>query len=322
MTENKILITRKIPDEGIELLKKHFEVEVWAEEKPIPYELLLEKISDKSGVLCMLSDKIDRIIMDNAPKLRIIANYAVGFDNIDINYATKKRIYVGNTPDVLTETTADLAFALLMACARRIKEGIEYVKADRWITWGPELLLGHDVYGATLGIIGFGRIGQAVARRGKGFGMRVVYSGWNRKTELEESMGVEYLSIKDLICQSDFISLNCKLTEDSINLIDEKAINSMKKNAVIINTSRGQVIDTDALYDALKSGKIFAAGLDVTDPEPLRSNHKLLELSNCVVIPHMGSASFRTRDKMSVISAWNIIDAINGQTPRFCVNKL
>jgi len=317
---HKVLVTRKIPEDGLNLLRQNYEVEVWEDDLPIPHEILKEKIKDVSGLLCLLSDRIDKEILYEARELKVIANYAVGYDNIDIKYAGDRGIFVGNTPDVLTETTADLAFALLMACARRLKEGIEYVSEDKWMTWGPQLLLGHDIFGATIGIIGFGRIGQAVARRAKGFGMKVLYSGWSRKESLEKELDVEYSSIENLLKNSDFISLNCKLTADSENLIDKDAFETMKENAILVNTARGKVVNTDDLYNALKTGKIFAAGLDVTDPEPLRSNHKLLELSNCIVVPHIGSASFSTRKKMSVISANNIIDGINGNKPGFCVN--
>jgi glyoxylate reductase len=211
MKKEKVFITRRIPEKGIELLQKQYEVEVWSDEEPIPRDILLSKIQNFGGLVCMLSDKIDKELMDQAPKLKVIANYAVGFDNIDVKYASKKGIKVGNTPGVLTETTADLAFSLLMAASRRITEAVEYVKAGKWHTWGPRLLLGYDVWGSTLGVIGFGRIGQAMARRGLGFGMKVLYHSRTPKPEAEEAMDVEYASLDEIYSQSDYISLHTNL---------------------------------------------------------------------------------------------------------------
>jgi glyoxylate reductase len=314
MKKEKVFITRRIPEKGIELLQKQYEVEVWSDEEPIPRDILLSKIQNFGGLVCMLSDKIDKELMDQAPKLKVIANYAVGFDNIDVKYASKKGIKVGNTPGVLTETTADLAFSLLMAASRRITEAVEYVKAGKWHTWGPRLLLGYDVWGSTLGVIGFGRIGQAMARRGLGFGMKVLYHSRTPKPEAEEAMDVEYASLDEIYSQSDYISLHTNLNESSKGLIDKKALNQMKSNCILINTARGAVINTEDLIDALETGKIAGAGLDVTDPEPIPSDSKLLKLNNCIVVPHIGSASYATRSKMSVMAAENVIAALSGET--------
>jgi glyoxylate reductase len=314
MKKEKVFITRRIPEKGIELLQKQYEVEVWPDEEPIPRDILLSKIQNFGGLVCMLSDKIDKELMDQAPKLKVIANYAVGFDNIDVKYASKKGIKVGNTPGVLTETTADLAFSLLMAASRRITEAVEYVKAGKWHTWGPRLLLGYDVWGSTLGVIGFGRIGQAMARRGLGFGMKVLYHSRTPKPEAEEAMDVEYASLDEIYSQSDYISLHTNLNESSKGLIDKKALNQMKSNCILINTARGAVINTEDLIDALETGKIAGAGLDVTDPEPIPSDSKLLKLNNCIVVPHIGSASYATRSKMSVMAAENVIAALSGET--------
>ncbi|MDN5360613.1 MAG: glyoxylate reductase [Thermotogaceae bacterium] len=314
MKKEKVFITRRIPEKGIELLQKQYEVEVWSDEEPIPRDILLSKIQNFGGLVCMLSDKIDKELMDQAPKLKVIANYAVGFDNIDVKYASKKGIKVGNTPGVLTETTADLAFSLLMAASRRITEAVEYVKAGKWHTWGPRLLLGYDVWGSTLGVIGFGRIGQAMARRGLGFGMKVLYHSRTPKPEAEEAMDVEYASLDEIYSQSDYISLHINLNESSKGLIDKKALNQMKSNCILINTARGAVINTEDLIDALETSKIAGAGLDVTDPEPIPSDSKLLKLNNCIVVPHIGSASYATRSKMSVMAAENVIAALSGET--------
>jgi len=314
MKKEKVFITRRIPEEGIELLEKHYQVDVWKQEMPIPGDVLVSKIQNVSGLVSMLSDKIDKELLDHAPKLKVIANYAVGFDNLDVTYASKKGIKVGNTPGVLTETTADLAFSLLMALSRRITEASEYVKAGKWHTWGPRLLLGHDVWGSTLGIIGFGRIGQAMARRGLGFGMKVLYHSRTPKPDVEEVMDVEYATLDQIYCRSDYISLHVNLNDSSRGLIDKKALNQMKSNSILINTARGAVINTQDLIDALETGKIAGAGLDVTDPEPIPTDSKLLQLNNCIVVPHIGSASYATRSKMSVMVAENIIAGLSGET--------
>ena len=317
MKKDKVFITRRIPEEGIERLQKHYEVEVWPEEEPIPRERLMSKIQNVSGLVCMLSDKIDEALMDKATKMKVIANYAVGFDNIDVMYASKKGIKVGNTPGVLTETTADLAFSLLMAVSRRITEAAEYVLAGKWHTWGPRLLLGYDVWGSTLGVIGFGRIGQAMARRGLGFGMKVLYHSRAPKPDVEEAMDVEYASLDEIYSRSDFISLHTNLNDSSRGLIDKRALNQMKSNCIVINTARGPVINTDDLIDALETGKIAGAGLDVTDPEPIPTDSKLLKLNNCIVVPHIGSASYATRSKMSVMVAENVIAGLSGESLPF-----
>jgi len=313
MKEKKVLITRQIPQSGIDLLCEKVEVEIWPDDMPIPREVLLSKIHDVDGLICMLSDPIDQELLTEAALLKVIANYAVGTDNIDVSYAQQKGIRVGNTPGVLTQTTADLAFSLLMAVSRRIVEAADYVKAGKWKTWGPQLLLGNDIYSSTLGIIGFGRIGQAMARRALGFGMEVLYYSRSPKPDLEREMGVKFASLEEIYRQSDFISLHTDLNESSRGLINKKALNSMKSNCIIINTARGPVINTDDLVDALESGKIAGAGLDVTDPEPIEKDSKLLTIKNCIVLPHIGSASYVTRSKMSVMVAKNIIAGLSGE---------
>jgi len=314
MKRKKVLITRKIPQSGINLLCEKVEVEIWPDDLPIPRDVLLSKIHDVDGLICMLSDLIDKDLLDEAVCLKVIANYAVGIDNIDVSYARQKGIRVGNTPGILTETTADLAFSLLMTVSRRIVEAVDYVKAGQWKTWGAQLLMGNDIWGRTLGIIGFGRIGQAMARRGLGFGMKVLYYSRSPKPDLEREMGVKYASLEEIYRQSDYISLHTDLNDSSRGLIDKEALNQMKSNCIIINTARGPVIRTDDLIDALESGKIAGAGLDVTDPEPIEKNSKLLTLNNCVVVPHIGSASYATRGKMSLMVAENIIAGLSGES--------
>jgi glyoxylate reductase len=243
----------------------------------------------------------------------------VGCDNIDIDAATERGIVVGNTPEVLTETSADLAFALLLAGARRLVEGVDFVRDDRWLTWGPTLYLGQDVYRATLGIIGMGRIGRALARRARGFDMKVLYYDCDHVTE--EIPGAECAKdLKSLLAESDFVSLHVPLSPETYHMINRSSLQIMKRTAVLINTARGAVVDSDALYEALRDGEIAYAALDVTDPEPLRSDHKLLRLHNCIVVPHIGSASVATRSRMSVMAAENLLAGLHGDLPPNPVN--
>ena len=318
----KVYITRKIAEEAINKAKEVADVEVWPEELPPPYETLLEKVKDTDGILSMLTDKIDRNLMETASNLRVVSNLAVGFDNIDINEATRRHIPVGNTPGVLTETTADLTFSLLMAASRRIVEADNYTRQGKWKTWGPLILLGQDIHHATLGIIGMGRIGAGVAKRARGFDMRVLYHDENRRsTEEEKELGIEYCAdIKDLITTSDFISIHVPLLPDTRNLIGAEEFKMMKKSVVLINTSRGPVVNQSALYEALKTGQIFAAGLDVTEVEPIPMDDPLLTLDNVIIAPHIGSASFNTRTKMAFMAVENLVAGLQGKLPPNCVN--
>ena len=282
--------------------------------------LLLEHIKGKDGLLCMLSDKIDAEVMDAAgPQLKVISNYAVGFDNIDIAQATARKISVGNTPGILTDATADFAFALLLAAARRVAEAQQYIKADKWKTWGPSMLLGPDLAGATLGIIGFGRIGQAMAKRASGFDMRVLYFSPTSQP-VPGISATPTGSLESLLNKSDFVSLHVPLTDKTRHMVDAKFLAMMKPTAILMNTSRGQIVDQDALHAALKEKRIFAAALDVTDPEPLPVTHPLLTLDNCLITPHIASGGKQTREKMSVVAAENLIAGLKGEHLPFCVN--
>lgn len=322
MAKSKVFVTRILPERGLDLVREACDAEVWTEEVPPPREVLLKKVRGIAGLLCLLTDEVDSELMDAAgPSLKVISNYAVGYDNIDVAAATARGIPVGNTPGVLTETTADMAFALLMAAARRIVEGAEYVKAGRWRTWGPTLLLGHDVHGATLGIVGMGRIGTEVARRATGFNMQVIY--FDPYCDPSRAPFVDVglrCSLDELLAESDFVSLHVPLTSETERLIDASALVKMKPTAVLINTSRGPVVDTDALYQALSAGQIAYAALDVTDPEPLPADHKLLTLDNCLVVPHIASASWATRTKMAIMSAENLLAGLRGERLPNCVN--
>jgi len=260
-----------------------------------------------------LTDKIDAELMDKAPKLKVVSNYAVGFDNINIPEATKRGIIVGNTPGVLTDTTADFAFTLIMSAARRVAEGDRYVRAGKWKTWGPMLLLGQDVYGSTLGIIGLGRIGAAVARRAKGFNMRTMYYDVIRQKQYEDELGIEYATLDKVLTESDFITVHTNLTPETHHLISTKQFEKMKRTCILLNTSRGPIVDNMALYEALRTGRILYAGLDVTEPEPLPANHPLLTLDNVIIAPHIASASVVTRTKMGLIAADNLIAGLKGQ---------
>ncbi len=322
MPKPKVFVTRIIPDGGLDLVRQACDADVWQEDLPPPRRVLLERVRGLDGLLCLLTDPVDAELMDAAgSQLRVISNFAVGYDNVDLRAATARGIPVGNTPGVLTETTADLAFALMMAAARRLVEGSGYVRAGQWRTWGPMLLLGHDVHGATLGIVGLGRIGQALARRAAGFSMKVVYYDPYCDGEKGAVLGAAVrCTLDELLAESDFVSLHVPLSAATHHLIDTLALSKMKRTAVLVNTSRGPVVDSDALYEALASGQISYAALDVTEPEPLPAGHKLLTLPNCLVVPHIASASWATRTRMAVMAAENLLAGLRGERLPHCVN--
>ena len=322
MSKPKVYVTRRIPQAGLDIIAQVADMEVWPEELPPPYEVLLEKARDAEGLLTLLSDRIDAALMDVAPKLKVVSNLAVGYDNINIAEATKRHIVVSNTPGVLTGTTADLAFTLLMAATRRVVEADNYIRKGQWKTWGPKILLGQDIYNATLGIIGLGRIGAEVARRGSGFNMKVLYYDEMRRSKEEEGrLGVEYVpDLAELLPRADFISVHVPLLPQTHHLIGAAEFALMKPTAVFINTSRGPVVDQRALYEALKSGQIFSAGLDVTEVEPIPPDDPLLTLDNVIITPHIASASFTTRKEMALMTAENLLAGLRGKTPPNCVN--
>ena len=315
MTKPRVLVTRIIPDAGLDPVREACDVDLWDDELPPPRDELLRRINGVDGLLSLLTDQVDDELLDAAgPQLKVVSNFAVGFDNIDVPALTRRRIPAGNTPGVLTETTADLAFALLMAAARRLPESVDYVREGRWKTWGPMLLMGVDIHGATLGIVGFGRIGREMARRGTGFGMNVLYHDVHPATpEDEVELGARRVEMDELLRESDFISLHVNLTDETHHLIDEHALRAMKPTAVLVNTSRGPVVDPAALEVALRDGHIFAAGLDVTQPEPLPADHPLVTLPNCIVVPHIASASRVTRDRMAEMAAANLLAGLRGE---------
>ncbi len=294
-----VFVTREIVGDALERLRSEHEVVVWGGPLPPTAGELRAEVAGADGLLCMLADRVDRELIDAAPRLRAIANYAVGFDNIDVSAAATRGIAVGVTPDVLTEATADLAFALLLAAARRLPEGMAAVRSGEWRTWEPARWLGADVHGATLGIVGYGRIGQAVARRAAGFEMEVLAT---HATDLDE-----------LLARSDFVSLHCPLTTQTHHLIDARALACMKPTAILINTARGGVVDQVALAAALRDGTIAGAALDVTDPEPLSADDPLLRVPNVIVLPHIGSATLTARSQMTELAVENLLAALTGR---------
>jgi glyoxylate reductase len=314
VAKSKVFVSRVIPEEGLARVREATAATIWPDELPPSREELLNAVEGCDGILTLLTDRVDDELLDRAgPQLKVVSNFAVGFDNIDVAACTRRKLPVGNTPGVLTETTADLAWALLMAAARRLVEGDRYVRDGKWKTWGPMLLMGPDVHGATIGIVGFGRIGQAVARRAKGFGMRIVYHDLQRVPKsVESEFDATYMTLEGLLAESDFVSLHTVLSPETKGLMNAQRLGWMKPTAVLINTSRGPVVDSMALVDALKAGTIAAAALDVTDPEPLPAEHPLVGLDNCLVVPHIASASRATRGKMASMAAANLLAGLRG----------
>ena len=315
-----VAVTRKIPEAGLALLREAAEVRVWPEELPPSPEQLAELLRGCDGAVTLLTDRIDGAVLDREPQLKVVSNFAVGFDNVDVPAATERGVAVCNTPGVLTETTADFAFALLMSAARRIPEGIDYVRAGQWQTWGPLLLLGRDLHRATIGIVGFGRIGQALAKRARGFEMEILYYDAQRYPDAERALGATYRELDDLLRESDFVTLHVALTPETQQMIGAREFGLMKREAVVVNAARGPVIDTDALVNALRDGEIMGAALDVTDPEPLPADHPLVSLPNCIVVPHIASATVATRDNMATLAARNVLAVLRGERPEAIVN--
>jgi glyoxylate reductase len=307
----RVFVTRSLPGAALGRLAEHHDVEVWPEPLPPPRDELLARAPELDGLLSLLTDPIDADLIEAAPRLRAISNYAVGVDNIDIEAATSRGIPVGNTPGVLTDTTADLAVALMLGIGRRLVDGDAYVRRGEWRTWEPELLLGHDLHGATVGIVGYGRIGQAVARRVEGFECTVLNTGRSGGVPLDE-----------LLERSDFVSVHTPLTPETRGLIGERALRRMKPTAYLVNTARGPVVDTDALVVALHAGEIAGAALDVTDPEPLPADHPLLDAPNLLVLPHLGSATHATRERMADMAVDNLMAGLRGERMPHQVNEV
>jgi len=319
----KVYVTRKLPEEAMKILKSKFKVEVWQEEMPPPKSLLKKKVREVNGLICLLTERIDREVIEAAgPQFHGISQVAVGFDNINVEAATEKGIYVTNTPGVLTETTADYAFALLMAVARRIAEADRYVKSGKWkVPWGLMMLLGQDIWGKTIGIIGMGRIGSAVARRAKGMNMRILYYDVVRNEQVEKELDAKYVDLETLLRESDFVTIHVPLLPSTRHLINEERLKLMKRTACLINTSRGPVVDEKALYKALKERWIWAAGLDVWEKEPVSLDNPLLKLDNVTASPHIASGSIATRTRMAVMAVENMTAILEGRVPPNLVNR-
>ncbi|MBN8193571.1 D-glycerate dehydrogenase [Bacillus sp. NTK074B] len=315
-----IYITRKLPESVIEPLRENYEVEMWdREDEPVPRNILLDKAEKASALLTMLSDKVDGELLQRAESLKVVSNLAVGYDNIDLEAAKEKGITITNTPDVLTETTADLTFALLLAVARRVVEADRYVKEGNWKSWSPLLLAGSDIHHKTMGIVGMGSIGEAVARRAKGFNMEVLYYNRSRKHEAEQAMGVKYAPFEELLAQSDFVVILAPLNADTEGMFQEGQFNRMKETSILINAARGPIVNEDALVQALRRGDIRGAGLDVFEMEPISKDHPLLTFDRVVALPHIGSSSQDTRYNMMTLCADNIHAVLKGDQPKTAV---
>jgi len=322
MPKPKVYVTRELPERGLNMIKKYFDAEVWPEYAPPPKKVIIDKVKNVDALVPLLSDKIDAEVFNEAPKLKIVSQLAVGFDNIDVAEATKRGIYVTNTPEVLTDTTADFAWALLMAVARRVAEADRYVRGGQWkVAWHPAMLSGRDVHGATIGVVGAGRIGYAVAKRAKGFDMKILFYDIDpARTEIEKNLGGKKVDLDTLLKESDFVTLHPPLMKETHHLINAEKLKLMKKTAYLINNSRGPVVDEKALYEALKKGQIAGAGLDVFEQEPASLDNPLLKLDNVVVAPHISSASLETRSKMSEMVADNLVAFFQGKKPANLVN--
>lgn len=322
MARPKVYISRKIPPDAVQIVQAAADVREWdREDLPVPRDVLLRETAGVDGLLSLLTDRVDDELMAAAPRLKVVSNFAVGYDNIDVAAATRRRIVVTNTPEVLTETVADFAFCLLLAAARRLVEADAYTRAGHWKTWEPLLLAGQDLYRATLGLVGLGRIGSAVARRAKGFAMRILYYDPYRREDLERDLGIEYRPhLDDVLREADFVSVHVPLSDATRHLLGRDQFAMMKRSAVFVNTSRGPVVDQQALAEALASGEIYAAGVDVFEREPVPADDPLLKLANVIVAPHIASASIPTRIRMATLAAENLVAVLQGQTPPNPVN--
>jgi lactate dehydrogenase-like 2-hydroxyacid dehydrogenase len=314
MSKPKVVVTRRIPKAGLERVKEECEVRQWDSEEPIPRETLLEWVEGIDGLYCLLTEKIDDELLDAAgDNLKVVSTMSVGYDHVDVAACLERGVAVGNTPGVLTDTTADFAMTLILTTARRVPEAIDAIRAGDWTTWKPEWMAGQDIAGSTVGIVGLGRIGATVAKRLGGFDCKILYYDVAPIPDVADPLGAQFVDMDTLLAESDFITVHTQLNDSTYHMFNAEAFKKMKPTAIFVNTSRGGVVDQDALYDALVNGDILAAGLDVTIPEPLPPDHPLMKLPNAVVAPHIASASVETRAKMSVIAAENLIAGVKGE---------
>ena len=312
MEKHRIAVTRTIAQPAIERLHNLGKITIWSERQPPAHIQLMQMVKDCDGLLCLLTDCIDDHLLESAPRLSVISTMSVGYEHIDLEACRRRGIQVGHTPGVLTDSTADFTMAMILSVARRIPQAVEYARSGLWSTWDPGLLLGHDLLGMTIGIVGMGRIGEAVAERITAFGTNLVYHDRIQRTDVENKLNVKFVAFDDLLTQADIITLHVPLTDQTHHLISYPQLKMMKPSALLINTSRGKVIDTEALLHALRNGEIDAAGLDVTDPEPLPANHPLYELPNCLITPHIASAGAATRTKMAHMAVDNLLAGLKG----------
>jgi glyoxylate reductase len=320
MAKPRVYVTRELPERGLKIIKEHFDAEVWPEYAP-PKKVIVEKAKNVDALATLLSDKIDAEVFDAAPRLKIVAQMAVGFDNVDVQEATRRGIYVTNTPEVLTDTTADFAWTLLMAVARRVVEADKYVRTGQWkVGWHPSMMSGRDIHHATIGIVGAGRIGYAMAKRAKGFDMKILFYDVISRPEMEKDFGAKRVDLDTLLKESDFVSVHVPLMKETYHLVNAEKLRLMKKTAYLVNNSRGPVIDEKALYEALKGGRIAGAGLDVFEQEPTPVDNPLLKFDNVVVAPHISSASYETRSRMAEMVAGDLVAFFEGKKPSNLVN--
>jgi len=317
----RIYVTRHLPGGALDYLAEHVELKVWPGHVPPPREELVQSATGCDGLLTLLTDQIDAALLDSAPGLLVVSNMATGFDNIAVVAATRHCVLVARTPGVLAETTAEFAFALMIAAGRKLVEADRLVRHGLWRTWGPETLLGRDLEGSTLGIVGMGGVGRELALRARAFGMRILYHSRTRREALERRLQMSHTSLDQLLRESDFVSLHAPLTPQTRGLIAARELTLMKASAVLVNTARGSLVDQGALYEALVSGTIAAAAIDVTDPEPMAATDPLLKLENVIVTPHIASASIATRSRMAMLAAQNLVEALNGRVPKHAVNR-
>lgn len=317
----RVFVTRRFFPEALEVLTDAADTEVWPDDEPPTTEQLLEKVVEADGILTNIMDRIDADVFQAAHRLKVVSQLGVGVDNIDVAEATRRGVLVGNTPGVLAKATADIAFGLLMSAARRISEGDRWLRAGNWkMQYHPMVWLGAEVHGATLGIVGMGQIGVEMAKRARGFDMRVIYYSRTRKPELESELGMEYFEPSDLLSTADFVTLHIPLTLETRHFIGERELQLMKPTAILINAARGAVVDSQALYTALKEEWISGAALDVTDPEPILPDDPLLSLDNLVITPHIGSASIDSRRRTCLLAARNVVAGIQGKRLEACAN--
>jgi glyoxylate reductase len=315
MARPKVFISRRIPDEGLNAIRAACDVDLWPDQLPPSYDVLRERVKDSDGLVSLLTDRIDGALLDAAPRLKVVSNFAVGFNNVDVPACTARGVAVGNTPGVLTDATADTAVTLMLAAARRVLESATDAKEGRWKTWEPLGWLGQDLAGRTLGVVGMGRIGFAAARRlHHGWGMKVIYTEQVPRPEADREFGARRVDLDTLLAESDFISVHVDLNPSTKGMFGAAQFRKMKKTAVFVNTARGPLVDQTALAEALRTGTIFAAGLDVTDPEPLPPDHELFKLPNCTIVPHIASATVQTRNAMARLCAENLLAGVRGET--------